>query len=74
MNLIEFYSNGGSNGGTILLESEGQKGYKIKVHFLTGMVEVEKVEKDDEEYREGFTLIEVVVAMAILGSGPNRDH
>jgi general secretion pathway protein H len=42
-NRIEFYSNGGSNGGTILLESEGHKGYKIKVHFLTGMVEVEKV-------------------------------
>jgi general secretion pathway protein H len=41
---IEFYSNGSSNGGTILLESEGHKGYKITVHFLTGMVEVEKVE------------------------------
>jgi len=42
VNLIEFYSNGGSNGGTILLDSEGQKGYQIKVHFLTGMVEVER--------------------------------
>jgi general secretion pathway protein H len=43
-NPIEFYSNGASNGGTILLESEGHKGYKIRVHFLTGIVEVEKVE------------------------------
>ena len=40
--LIEFYPNGGSNGGTILLDSQGRKGYKIKVQFLTGMVEVER--------------------------------
>ena len=42
--LIEFYPNGGSNGWTILLDSQGRKGYKIKVHFLTGMVEVERAE------------------------------
>jgi hypothetical protein len=40
---IEFYPNGGSNGGSILLNSEGRGGYKIKVHFITGMVEIEKV-------------------------------
>ena len=38
---IEFYPNGGSNGGSILLEGQDHKGYRIKVHFLTGMVEVE---------------------------------
>jgi len=40
---IEFYPNGGSNGGTILLYNEGGKEYRIKIHFLTGMVEVESV-------------------------------
>ena len=40
---IEFYPNGGSNGGTILLDSQDLKGYKIKVHFLTGSVAIEKV-------------------------------
>jgi hypothetical protein len=40
---IEFYSNGGSNGGTITLDSQDRQGYKIKVNFLTGIVEVEKV-------------------------------
>jgi prepilin-type N-terminal cleavage/methylation domain-containing protein len=40
---IEFYPNGGSNGGSLVLDTEGRKGYKIKVHFLTGMVEVERV-------------------------------
>jgi general secretion pathway protein H len=40
---IEFYPNGGSNGGTIFLDSEDRKGYRIKIHFLTGMVEVESV-------------------------------
>jgi len=40
---IEFYPNGGSNGGSFLLESEAHKGYRIKVHFITGMVEIEKV-------------------------------
>jgi type II secretion system protein H len=39
---IEFYPTGGSNGGTILLEMEDQKGFRIKVHFLTGMVEIEE--------------------------------
>ena len=40
--LIEFYPNGGSNGGTILLDSQDRIGYKIKVDFMTGMVKVEK--------------------------------
>lgn len=40
---IEFYPNGTSNGGSILLVSEGQPGYRIHVHFLTGMVKVERV-------------------------------
>jgi Tfp pilus assembly protein FimT len=40
---IEFYPNGGSNGGSLVLDTEGRKGYKIKIHFLTGMVEVERV-------------------------------
>ena len=40
---IEFYPNGGSNGGTILLDSQDLKGYKIKIHFLTGIVVVERV-------------------------------
>jgi general secretion pathway protein H len=38
---IEFYPDGGSNGGSIVLENEGNKGYKIKVHFLTGIVRIE---------------------------------
>ena len=42
--LIEFYPNGGSNGGSILLDSEGRNSYNIEVHFLTGMVKVVKVE------------------------------
>jgi len=40
---IEFYPNGGSNGGSFLLNSEERGGYRIKVHFLTGMVAIEKV-------------------------------
>jgi general secretion pathway protein H len=40
---IEFYPNGGSNGGTILLDSRDRKGYRINIHFITGMVTVEKV-------------------------------
>lgn len=40
---IEFYPNGGSNGGSILLNRDDRKGYRIKVHFLTGIVEIEKV-------------------------------
>jgi general secretion pathway protein H len=38
---IEFYPNGGSNGGSIVLDNEGNKGYKIDVHFLTGIVRIE---------------------------------
>ena len=41
--VIEFYPNGGSNGGMIRLDSPDRKGYRIKVHFLTGIVEIEKV-------------------------------
>jgi len=41
--VIEFYPNGGSNGGTIRLDSPDRKGYRIKVHFLTGTVEIEGV-------------------------------
>ncbi|MFH1756610.1 MAG: GspH/FimT family pseudopilin [Pseudomonadota bacterium] len=37
---IEFYPNGGSNGGSLLLDRQDHKGYRIKVNFLTGMVEV----------------------------------
>lgn len=40
---IEFYPNGGSNGGSFLLNSEERGGYRIYVHFLTGMVVIEKV-------------------------------
>jgi general secretion pathway protein H len=40
---IEFYPNGGSNGGSFLLKSEERGGFRIKVHFLTGMVAIEKV-------------------------------
>lgn len=40
---VEFYPNGGSNGGSFLLNSREQKGYKIKVDFLTGVVKVEKM-------------------------------
>ena len=42
--LIEFYPNGGSNGGSILLDSQDRKGYRIEVHFLTGIVKVERAE------------------------------
>jgi general secretion pathway protein H len=38
---IEFYPNGSSNGGSIVLDNEGNKGYKIDVHFLTGIVRIE---------------------------------
>jgi len=40
---IEFYPNGGSNGGTLLLDAQDRKGFRIKVNFLTGIVEVEQV-------------------------------
>ncbi len=39
---IEFYPNGGSNGGDVLLDTESQKGFKIKVNFLTGAVVIER--------------------------------
>jgi general secretion pathway protein H len=42
--LIEFYPNGGSNGGTILLDSQDRVGYKVNVDFLTGIVKVERAE------------------------------
>ncbi len=40
---IEFYPNGSSNGGSMILDGRDQKGYRIKVHFLTGIVEIEEV-------------------------------
>lgn len=40
---IEFYPNGGSNGGSILLDSQDQRGFRIRVHFLTGMVVIEAI-------------------------------
>lgn len=39
---IEFYPNGGSNGGSVLLDSQERKGYRIKIHFLTGEVKIEQ--------------------------------
>jgi prepilin-type N-terminal cleavage/methylation domain-containing protein len=39
---IEFYPNGGSNGGSVLFSSPERGGYRIKVNFLTGIVEIEK--------------------------------
>jgi prepilin-type N-terminal cleavage/methylation domain-containing protein len=41
---VEFYPNGGSNGGSFLLISQELKGYKIKVDFLTGVVKAERIE------------------------------
>lgn len=40
---IEFYPNGQANGGQILMADPEQKGYRIKISFLTGLVEVEKI-------------------------------
>ena len=39
---VEFYPNGGSNGGSILLNSAERKGYRIKIHFITGAVAIEQ--------------------------------
>ena len=39
---VEFYPNGGSNGGSVLLNSLERKGYRIKIHFLTGEVKIEQ--------------------------------
>jgi type II secretion system protein H len=41
---IEFYPNGGSNGGSIDLEGQDRNGFHIEVHFLTGMVKIIRVE------------------------------
>ena len=38
---FEFYPSGGSNGGSILLDMQDRKGFRISVHFLTGMVVIE---------------------------------
>ena len=40
---IEFYSNGGSNGGAVTLDSQDRQGYKIEVNFLTGIVAIQKI-------------------------------
>jgi prepilin-type N-terminal cleavage/methylation domain-containing protein len=40
--VIEFYPNGGSNGGSFLLERENTKAYRIQVNFLTGVVEIKE--------------------------------
>lgn len=40
---IEFYPTGNSNGGQITLENQLRQGYRIKVHFLTGIIEVERL-------------------------------
>ncbi len=37
---IEFYPNGGSNGGSLLIDRLDHKGYRIRVNFLTGAVEI----------------------------------
>jgi len=39
---VEFYPNGGSNGGSVLLDSQERKGYRIKIHFITGAVTIEQ--------------------------------
>jgi Tfp pilus assembly protein FimT len=39
---VEFYPNGGSNGGSVLINSPERKGYRIKIDFLTGMVGIEQ--------------------------------
>ena len=43
LSMIEFYPNGGSSGGSVVLESQDLKGYRIKVDFLTGLVGVEGI-------------------------------
>ena len=39
---VEFYPNGGSNGGSVLLNSPERKGYRIKIDFITGEVKIEQ--------------------------------
>jgi general secretion pathway protein H len=41
---IEFYPNGGSNGGSIYLDGQDRDGFQIEVHFLTGMVKITGIE------------------------------
>jgi general secretion pathway protein H len=41
--VIEFYSNGGSNGGIVTLNCPNGQEYKIEVNFLTGLVTVQKI-------------------------------
>ena len=40
--VIEFYPNGGSNGGSFVIERENLKAYRIQVNFLTGVVEIKE--------------------------------
>ena len=40
--VIEFYPNGGSNGGSFVIERENSKAYRIQVNFLTGVVEIKE--------------------------------
>lgn len=40
---IEFYPNGGSNGGSFLLEGDDQRSYRIQVHSITGAVRIERI-------------------------------
>jgi general secretion pathway protein H len=40
---IEFYPNGGSNGGSFLLEGEDQRQYRLQVHSITGVVKIERI-------------------------------
>lgn len=44
IHIIEFYSNGGSNGGTILF-SGYKKGFKIIIHPITGAIKVQSSEE-----------------------------
>ncbi len=40
--VIEFYPNGGSNGGSFVLDRENSKTYRIQVNFLTGLAEIKE--------------------------------
>jgi prepilin-type N-terminal cleavage/methylation domain-containing protein len=40
---IEFYPNGGSNGGSVLIGNQEDKGYKIYVDCLTGSVAIKRI-------------------------------
>ncbi len=41
---IEFYPNGGSNGGSIVLDGQDRNGFQIEVNFLTGIVKIKSAE------------------------------